>query len=81
MGTLGNQVPVHTKESQMFGVWFRGGEGTICVLFVHYFPVLTSDLAAISAKERLWSTVKGCGRTMMDFDLGWHQYEKLCYVA
>lgn len=56
MGTLGNQDPVHTKESQMFGdgrLWFRSGEGTISVLFVHYFPVLTSDLATISAKERL----------------------------
>lgn len=51
-------------------LWFRGGEGTICVLFVHYFKVLTSDPAAISTKERLRSAEKGCESTLMDTDAG-----------
>lgn len=51
-------------------LWFCGGEGSICVLFVHYFKVLTSDPATISTKERLRSAEKGCERTLMDFDAG-----------
>lgn len=51
-------------------LWFRGGEGTICVLFVHDFKVSTSDPAAISTKERLRGAEKGCERTPVDFDAG-----------
>lgn len=66
-GKRKNPVPVHTKEPQMFRMAclrFRGGEGIICVLFVHYFVVLTSDPAVVSAKEPLRITVKRCGWTL-----------------
>lgn len=40
-------------------LWFGGGEGSVCVLFVHYFKVSTSDPAAISTKEGLGIAEKG----------------------
>lgn len=46
-------------------LWFLGGEGIICVLFVHCFVVLTSDPALVSAEERLRITVKRCGWTLI----------------
>lgn len=46
-------------------LWFLGGEGVICVLFVHYFVVLPSDPAVVSAEERLRSTGKRCGWTFI----------------
>lgn len=46
-------------------LWFLGGEGIICVLFVHCFVVLTSDPAVVSAEERLRITVKRCGWTLI----------------
>lgn len=43
---------------------YLGGEGLICVLFVYYFVVLTSDPAVVSAKERLRSAVKKGGNRL-----------------
>lgn len=50
---------------------YLGGKGLICVPFVYYFVVLTSDPAVVTEKECLRSAVK---KVWIDFDLGWSKY-------